>query len=95
MAGKIFISYRRADSKYQAQRIYEAFLRKLPRETIFMDVDAIRLGRTSLRSWKVGWSSVTYCLFSWERVGPIYYLRTGKRRLDDQKISCASKYAAR
>src|SRR5262245_16249314 len=27
MAGKIFISYRRDDSRYQAQRIYEAFLR--------------------------------------------------------------------
>jgi hypothetical protein len=86
MAGKIFISYRRDDSRYQAQRIYEAFLRKLPRETIFMDVDAIPLGANFvkvLEDWVeqcdvllvlmgAGWANST---------DP----RTGKRRLDDQK----------
>ena len=86
MAGKIFISYRRDDSRYQAQRIYEAFLRKLPRETIFMDVDAIPLGANFvkvLESW-VEQCDVLLVLMgaSWANSTDS---RTGKRRLDDQK----------
>jgi hypothetical protein len=41
MSGKIFISYRRDDSRYQARMIYEAFLRRMPRENVFMDIDTI------------------------------------------------------
>ena len=44
MSGKIFISYRRDDSRYQARMIYEAFLRRMPRENVFMDIDTIPLG---------------------------------------------------
>jgi hypothetical protein len=40
----IFISYRRDDSRYQAQRIYEALRRVLPRERLFMDIDSIPPG---------------------------------------------------
>jgi chemotaxis protein histidine kinase CheA len=86
MAGKIFISYRRDDSRYQAQRIYEAFLRGLPRENIFMDVDAIPLGvdfAKVLEGWLdqcdvllvlmgAGWANSTDS-------------KTGRRRLDNQK----------
>src|SRR5262249_1680899 len=28
-----------------------------------------------LRSWKVGWSSARYCLFSWGRAGPILLIQ--------------------
>jgi hypothetical protein len=44
MAGKVFISYRRDDAKYQARMIYNAFCRVLPREHVFMDFDCISPG---------------------------------------------------
>jgi hypothetical protein len=54
MAGKVFISYRRDDSKYQARMIYTAFCHVLPREYVFMDVDSIPPGanfRKILKDW--------------------------------------------
>jgi hypothetical protein len=86
MAGKIFISYRRDDSRYQAQRIYEAFLRGLPRENIFMDIDAIPLGANFVRVLE-GWVERCDVLLvligaGWDNsTDP----KTGKRRLDNQK----------
>jgi hypothetical protein len=44
MPTKVFISYRREDSNYQARMVHEAFSRVLPREHIFMDVDLITFG---------------------------------------------------
>src|SRR5580700_2876632 len=41
---KIFISYRRDDSRYQARQIYDALLDALPPESVFMDVDSIPPG---------------------------------------------------
>jgi len=64
MPGKIFISYRRDDSRYQARMIYEAFLRGMSRENIFMDVDSIPLGVNFVKVLEVGWTSAKYCLFS-------------------------------
>jgi TIR domain len=86
MAGKIFISYRRDDSRYQAQRIYEAFLRKLPRETILMDVDAIPLGVNFVKVLE-GWVEQCDVLLVLMGAGWANSTdsRTGKRRLDDQK----------
>jgi hypothetical protein len=43
-AAKVFISYRRHDAKYPAQRIYDAFCRVLSRDSVFMDVDSIPPG---------------------------------------------------
>jgi hypothetical protein len=54
MVAKIFISYRRDDSKYQARMIYEAFCNVIPRDRVFMDIDTIPLGanfRTILKDW--------------------------------------------
>jgi hypothetical protein len=54
MVAKIFISYRRDDSKYQARMIYEAFCDVFPRDCVFMDIDTIPLGanfRTILKDW--------------------------------------------
>jgi len=41
---KIFISYRREDSQYAVDRIYEALRRRLKKRDIFMDVDDIPKG---------------------------------------------------
>jgi hypothetical protein len=41
---KIFISYRRDESKYQARMIYEAFCHALSRERVFIDIDSIPVG---------------------------------------------------
>jgi hypothetical protein len=44
MANRIFISYRREESKYQARMIYQAFSKFRPTTEVFMDVDTIPLG---------------------------------------------------
>ena len=41
---KIFISYRREDSRHQAARIYAALERVLPKDHIFMDIDSLKPG---------------------------------------------------
>jgi formylglycine-generating enzyme required for sulfatase activity len=54
MVGKVFISYRRDDSRYQARMIYTAFTQVVPRDHVFMDIDSIPLGadfRKILKSW--------------------------------------------
>jgi TPR repeat protein len=86
MAGKIFISYRRDDSRYQARMIYEAFLRGLPRENVFMDIDTIPLGVDFAKVLE-GW--VEQCEVLLVLMGPDWPNstdpKTGKRRLDNPK----------
>jgi formylglycine-generating enzyme required for sulfatase activity len=41
---KVFISYRREDSKWQAREVYRALTHVLARDHVFMDVDSIRPG---------------------------------------------------
>ena len=51
---KVFISYRRDDSKYQARMIYAAFCQVVASENVFMDVDSIPPGanfRKILKGW--------------------------------------------
>jgi hypothetical protein len=86
MAGKIFISYRRDDSRYQARMIYDAFARGLPRENIFMDVDTIAPGVDFVRVLE-GW--VSQCEALLVLMGPHWSNstdpKTRKRRLDNSK----------
>jgi hypothetical protein len=42
---KVFISYRRKDSHYIADRIYDWLEREFGRDNLFKDIDAIPLGR--------------------------------------------------
>jgi hypothetical protein len=54
MATKVFISYRRGDGKYQADRIYKAFCQVVPRDHVFMDSESIPPGTDFpklLKSW--------------------------------------------
>jgi TPR repeat protein len=86
MSGKIFISYRRDDSRYQARMIYEAFLRRMPRENVFMDIDTIPLGVNFVKVLE-GW--VEQCEVLLVLMGPDWANstdpKTGKRRLDNPK----------
>jgi hypothetical protein len=84
MARKVFISYRRDDSRYQARMIYAAFERVLGREAVFMDVDSIPPGanfRKILKDW------VDQCDVLLALIGPGWIdatnRETGQRRLDN------------
>jgi hypothetical protein len=44
MSGGIFISYRREDSAFWAEGIYDRLIRRLEREQVFIDVDSIPAG---------------------------------------------------
>jgi TPR repeat protein len=84
MATKVFISYRRDDSKYQARMIHAAFCQVLPRDHVFMDVDTILPGanfRKILRDW------VNQCEVLLALIGPGWIdasdPKTKGRRLDN------------
>jgi formylglycine-generating enzyme required for sulfatase activity len=82
---KVFISYRRGDSQYQAQRIYDALIRVLPKDQVFMDIGTIGPGIDfvdMLERW-VNECDLLLALIGagWvDAIDP----RTGKRRLDDE-----------
>ena len=86
MSGKIFISYRRDDSRYQARMIYEAFLRGMPRENVFMDIDTIPLGVYFVKVLE-GWVEQCEVLLVLMGTGWANSTdpKTGKRRLDNPK----------
>ena len=84
MATKVFISYRRKDSTYQADRIYTAFCKAIPRDHVFMDVDSIPPGanfRKILKDW------VNQCEVLLALIGPGWIdasdPKTEGRRLDN------------
>jgi hypothetical protein len=84
MPNKVFISYRREDSRYQAQRIYNAFVKALSPGAVFMDVDTIPLGADFVETLE-GW--VQQCDVLLALIGPNWLNlidpRTGLRRLDN------------
>jgi hypothetical protein len=84
MPNKVFISYRREDSQYQAGRIYEAFVRALPPDTVFMDVDSMAPGDDFVEALE-GW--VQRCDVLLALIGPRWIdsidPRTSLRRLDN------------
>ena len=84
MAQKVFISYRRDDSRYQARLIYDALTQVVPRDNVFMDVDLIPAGadfRNILRGW------VEQCDTLLALIGPGWLSatdpNTGRIRLND------------
>jgi len=83
MAAKVFISYRRNDTKYQARMIYDALREVLPPEHVFMDIDSIPLGSDyveTLEKW-VAQSDVVLAL-----IGALWLAldsKTGRTRLSD------------
>jgi hypothetical protein len=81
---KVFISYRREDSRYQARSIYNAFVKALPPDSVFMDVDPIKPGDDFVEILE-GW--VQQCEVLLALIGPGWINsadpRTGLRRLDN------------
>src|SRR3974390_2130220 len=84
MTAKVFISYRRDDSKYQARMIHAAFCQVIPRDHVFMDVDTIRPG-ANFRQIIHGW--VRQCEVLLALIGPGWAdasdPKTNRRRLDN------------
>jgi|SRR5208337_2690076 len=82
---KVFISYRRDDSKYQARRIYDALIEVLPNEHVFMDIDSIKPGDDFVEILE-GWVAKCDILLALIGAGWLEAAdrRTGKRRLDDE-----------
>ncbi len=84
MSSKVFISYRRDDSKYQARDVYRALSAVLPHGHVFMDVDSIPPGanfKKILEGW-VEQCDILLALIGPEWIGAIDTM-TGLRRLDN------------
>jgi TIR domain len=81
---KIFISYRRTGSRYQAREIYKAFCAVLPPDNIFMDVNSIPPGADFvevLEQW-VSQCEIMLALISPDWIDAIDP-KTGRKRLDN------------
>jgi hypothetical protein len=80
----IFISYRRDDSRYQADRLYKALTQVLPRERVFMDIDSIKPGDDFVDILE-GWVQGCDVLLALIGTGWINAMdpKTGNRRLDN------------
>jgi len=81
---KVFISYRREDSKWPARQMYEAFLRHVPHGQVFIDIDSIPPGADFV---KILEHQVEACEMVLALIGRDWNTdpRTGRRRLDDPK----------
>ena len=80
---KVFISYRRKDSQYIADRIYDSIERELKEENVFRDIDSIQFGRDFRRILQ---DAVGRCDALLVVIGPRWLGETdeaGRRRVDD------------
>ncbi len=81
---KVFISYRRENSRYQARSIYNAFVKALPPDSVFMDVNSIKPGDDFVEILE-GW--VQQCEVLLALIGPGWINsadpKSGLRRLDN------------
>ena len=84
MSKKIFISYRRDDTRYQARRIYDSLRQVLPSDYVFMDIDSISPG-VDFRKVLKGW--VDECEILLALIGPEWHStkdsKTGRQRLEN------------
>jgi tetratricopeptide (TPR) repeat protein len=82
---KIFLSYRRDDSRADARSIYQGLQRKFTKDRLFMDVDTIQLGRDFRHSLN---ENLKDCSVLIAVIGPNWLDardKDGKRRLDDEE----------
>jgi hypothetical protein len=86
MSGKIFISYRRHDARWEAKKIYDAFCAVLSKDGVFMDVDSIPLGVDFKKTLR---ERLDQCDIFLALIGPNWLTitdpKTGRRRIDDEK----------
>jgi hypothetical protein len=84
-SAKVFISYRREDSKWPARQLYNSFLRRLPHGQVFIDIDSIPPGA----DFEILEHQVEECEIVLALIGPGWIgntdAKTGRRRLDDPK----------
>src|SRR5262245_47295605 len=84
MTAKVFISYRRDDSRYQARMIHAAFCKAIPRDHIFIDVDSIQPGANFRKILK---DRVNQCEVLLALIGPGWIdasdPQTKQRRVDN------------
>jgi formylglycine-generating enzyme required for sulfatase activity len=83
--GKIFISYRRADSAYAAGRLYDRLCENFGEENIFMDVEGLDPGVDFVESIE---NAISFCDVLLALMGPQWLTvtdETGQRRLDNPK----------
>ncbi len=80
---KVFISYRRDDSQHQADRIFDALTRVVPKKDIFIDIDGIPAGVDFVDHLN---QQVEKCDTLLALIGPEWLTTrsaNGQRRLDD------------
>jgi hypothetical protein len=83
MTGKIFISYRRDDTRWFARSLFSRLEGSFPPERLFMDVDGIRAGQDFVR---VLGEQVQACDAMLVLIGPDWLTthdKAGRRRLDN------------
>lgn len=86
MAGGIFISYRRDDSRHVAGRLVDRLAQTFKRDQLFMDVDAIEPGLDFVKVLTEKVQKVRDCDVFLAVVGPQWISATdanGRKRLDD------------
>jgi TIR domain-containing protein len=85
-SAKVFISYRREDSKWPARQLYNSFLRHLPHGQVFIDIDSIPPGADFVEILE---QQVEECEIVLALIGPGWIgntdPKTGRRRLDNPK----------
>lgn len=82
---QIFISYRRSDTEFAADQLYQMFCEKIPENNIFMDVDSIPVGTKFRDVLRSAIQRADYMLVlighNWLEAKDA---KTGRRRLDDK-----------
>jgi hypothetical protein len=85
LPGRIFISYRRQDTEWPAETLYELMVENFDRARVFMDVDSIEPGEDFVERITV---AVRSCDVLLALIGPQWLTITnemGQRRLDSPK----------
>jgi hypothetical protein len=82
MNAKLFINYRREDTRHAAGRLYDRLIQHFGEHQVVMDIDQIEPGEDFVEviNRKVG-----SCDAAVVAIGPIGWVRPGKRRLDDEE----------
>src|SRR5215475_11313871 len=85
MNAKVFINYRREDTRHAAGRLYDRLIQRFGDDQVFMDIDQIEPGEDFVEviNRKVG-----TCDIAIVAIGPRWLSATdasGKRRLDDEE----------
>ena len=85
MNAKVFINYRREDTRHAAGRLYDRLIQRFGADQVFMDIDQIEPGEDFV---EVINRKVSVCDIAIVAIGPNWLRATdasGKRRIDDEE----------